>query len=124
MFFPFRFKPHGLNKRKFLCKGRNGELGNVMRGMMVKRGITVGMMGMREIRVRIVGIRKIRVGMQDIRVEMRWNKGDIDRSYADNLRIGVELIKNMEGDKHIRNLCIYKKLVLTLWYEKQLKKLI
>ena len=63
MFFLFHFKRHGLNKKKFLCKGQNGESGNVMMGV-IKRGITVGMMRMWEIRVRIVGIRKIRVLLQ------------------------------------------------------------
>lgn len=73
MFFLFHFKRHGLNKKKFLCKGQNGESGNVMMGV-IKRGITVGMMRMWEIGVRIVGIRKIRVGMQGIRVEMRGTR--------------------------------------------------
>ena len=66
---------------------------------------------MRGIGVKMRGIRKemqgIRVGMQEIRSRMR--------------RIGVEMCRGMKING---NLQIYKSIVVTFWYEKQLKKLI
>ena len=48
---------YGIHYKVAICKSRNGELGNGMRGMVGMQGITVGVMGMR-------GMRGIRVGMR------------------------------------------------------------
>ena len=48
-----------------ICKSRNGESGNGMRGTMGMRGIRVETRGIR------VGTRGIKVGMRGIRVGMR-----------------------------------------------------
>ena len=68
-----------------ICKSRNGELGNGMRGMMGTQGIRVGergirvvtwrsKVGTREISVGMRGMRGIRVGMRGLRVGMRGIK--------------------------------------------------
>ena len=49
IFFVFLFRPHGTDKRKALCKNRNGESGNVMRGLVVKRGILLRNQGDRNV---------------------------------------------------------------------------
>ena len=49
------------------------------------------------------------------------NEGD----QSENLRIGKELMNyNWRRIEIKENVCIYKNIVLALWYEKQLKKLI
>ena len=53
-----------------ICKSRNRESGNGMRGMMGMWGIRVGMM-------RMWGMRGITVGMRGITVEMRGISGRI-----------------------------------------------
>ena len=80
-----------------------------MSGMIDMRRIRVGMMGMRGISVGMPGIRVairgIGMGMQGIRVGMR--------------KTGVG---TWRGIKTKGNVC--KSIVLTFWYEKQVKKLI
>ena len=84
-----------------------------MRGMMEMRGIRMGMQGIG------VGMRGIRVGMREIGNRNEGNQGE-------NLRIEVEMIKKKmrRGIKTKGNVRIYKNIVLTLWYEKQFKKII
>ena len=115
-----------------ICKSRNEESGNGMKGIMGMRAIRVGMrgisvvmrgtmvrmpgfcVGMRGISAKMQGIgvgkRGMRVGMHGIRVRMRGIGGG-----------------NVEGDKNKKKWAHYsfdemqlKKLI----YEKQLKKLI
>ena len=84
-----------------------------MRGIRVGIwGIRVGMMGMRGIRAGIVGMRGIEGG----------NAGNQGK----NLRIRVEMmIKKIWREIKIKgNVRIYKNIILTIWYENQLKKLI
>ena len=54
-----------------ICKSRNGESGNRMRGKMGMREIRVGMIEMLGVRGRIRGIRVGMIGMRGIRVGMR-----------------------------------------------------
>ena len=55
-----------------ICKSRNGESGNGMRGMMGTSGIRVGTreirVGARGMGVEMLGMRGIKVGMRIIRV--------------------------------------------------------
>ena len=79
---------------------------------MGMRGIRVGMMGMGGIRAGIMGMRGIEGG----------NAGN----QGENLRIRVEMmIKKIWREIKIKgNVRIYKNIILTIWYENQLKKLI
>ena len=60
-----------------ICKSRNGESGNGMRGMIGTRGIRAGTRGIR------VGTRGIKVGMRGIRVGMQG----IRLILCENLRV-------------------------------------
>ena len=58
---------HGGNAVKAICKSRNGELGNRMRGLMGMRGTRVGMFGISlGMRGMGVGIHRMGVGMREI----------------------------------------------------------
>ena len=75
-----------------ICKSRNEESGNGMKGMIRMRGIKMGMQGigegMRGIRV---GMMEIRAGMMGIRVGMRGIMGGIVeiRVRMQGIRIGM-----------------------------------
>ena len=58
---------HGGNAVKAICKSRNGELGNRMRGLMGMRGTRVEMFGISlGMRGMGVGIQRMGVGMREI----------------------------------------------------------
>ena len=87
-----------LDTSKAICKSRNGESGNGMRGMMGMWGISVGMMGMKGIKVGMMGMQGIAVGMWGIRVEMRWIGGGNEEGQGENLRIRVEMMNKKCGE--------------------------
>ena len=65
-----------------ICKSRNGESENGIRGMMEMRRITVEIMGMRGIRIGIQGI---------------W--GGNEGNHDENLSIGEEMINKKCGEE-------------------------
>ena len=80
---------YGIHYKVAICKSRNGELGNGMRGMVGMRGITVGVMGMRGmrgIRVGMMGMWGIKVGMIGIKVGMLGMRG---------IRVGMRRMLNL-----------------------------
>ena len=53
------------------------------------------------------------------------NLGGNEEDQGENLRIRVEMMNKKCGEMELKgNVRIYKNIVLTLWYEKQLKKVI
>ena len=114
-----------------ISKSWNGKSGNGIRGMMGMRGTRVEMMG---IRVGMIGMMVIRAGMWGIGVEMQGIGVGMrgigfrnEENQGENLRVGGSGIDELElwrGIKIKGNMRIYKNIVLTLCYEKQLKKLI
>ena len=72
-----------------ICKSRNGELGNGMRGMMGTQGIRMGERGIRVVTWRSkVGPRGIRAGMWGIRVGMRGIRVEMQ-----GIRVGMRGIR-------------------------------
>ena len=78
-----------------ICKSRNGELGNGMRGMMGTQGIRVGERGIRVVTWRSkVGTREIGVGMRGMGVGMLGMRG------MRGIRVGMRGIRvGMRGIK-------------------------
>ena len=64
--------------------------------------------------------------MRGIRAGMRGIEGENAGNQGENLRIRVEMmIKKIWREIKIKgNVRIYKNIILTIWYENQLKKLI
>ena len=84
------------HKRKALCKSRNGESGNVMRGTVVKRGISLTNQGDGNVGNQgengwwECGNQGGNAGNQGGSAE---NRAYIERNQGKNLSIGVELMK-------------------------------
>ena len=96
IFFVFLFRPHGTDKRKALCKNRNGESGNVMRGLVVKRGILLRNQGDGNVGNQgendwwECSNQGRNAGNQGCSTE---NRDCIERNQGKNLYIGVELMQ-------------------------------